>query len=173
MRFPAVTLALVLISMATFARAAERAPEAPLGYYRFPAVSGETVVFTAEGDLWRVPIAGGEAKRLTSHLGEESRAAISPDEKWVAFSAAYDGPVEVYVMPLDGGLPRRLTWDGARAAVQGWTPDGKVIYASRIASGLPNTQLFTIDPVTARRAPIPLAQASQGAYAGKALVFTR
>jgi tricorn protease len=173
MRLSAAAVALTLISISAFARAAEHAPEAPLGYYRFPAVSGETVVFTAEGDLWRVPIAGGEAKRLTSHLGEESRAAISPDGRWVAFSAAYDGPVEVYVMPLDGGLPRRLTWDGLRAAVQGWTPDGKVIYASRIASGLPNSQLFTIDPATARREPIPLAQASQGAYAGKTLVFTR
>ncbi|HTO90103.1 MAG TPA: PDZ domain-containing protein, partial [Candidatus Sulfotelmatobacter sp.] len=132
-----------------------------------------TVVFTAEGDLWRVPIEGGEAKRLTSHLGEESRAAISPDGRWVAFSASYDGPVEVYVMPLDGGLPRRLTWDGSRALVQGWTPEARVIYASRITSGLPNTQLFTLDPATGRRDPIPLAQASQGVYAGKSLIFTR
>src|SRR5262245_29313318 len=85
-RLPVASIALTLISIATLARAAERPPEAPLGYYRFPAVSGDTVVFTAEGDLWRVPIAGGEAKRLTSNLGEESRAAISPDGKWVAFS---------------------------------------------------------------------------------------
>jgi len=173
MRLPAAALALTLIWIANLAHAAERTPAAPLGYYRFPAVSGDTVVFTAEGDLWRVPITGGEARRLTSNLGEESRAAISPDGKWVAFSAAYDGPVEVYVMPLDGGLPRRLTWDGTRAFVQGWTPEGKVIYASRITSGLPNTRLFTIDPTTAKREPIPLAQAAQGVYAGKKLVFTR
>src|SRR5690349_3849187 len=108
MRLPAAALALTLIWIASFAHAAERPPDAPLGYYRFPAVSGDTVVFTAEGDLWRVPITGGEARRLTSNLGEESRAAISPDGRWVAFSAAYDGPVEAYVMPLDGGLPRRL-----------------------------------------------------------------
>lgn len=147
--------------------------EAPLGYYRFPAVSGRTVVFTAEGDLWRVPLEGGIAQRLTSHLNEESRAAISPDGKWIAFSAAYEGPTEVYVMPLDGGLPRRLTWDGLNAQVRGWTPDAKILYATRSQADLPVTQLLTVDPVSARREPIPLAQAAQGVYAGPQFIFTR
>lgn len=39
----------------------------PRGYYRFPAISGRTVVFTAEGDLWTVGFEGGRAQRLTSH----------------------------------------------------------------------------------------------------------
>jgi len=152
---------------------AQAQTDAPLGYYRFPAVSGRTVVFTAEGDLWRVPLAGGIAQRLTSHLSEESRAAISPDGQWIAFSGAYDGPVEVYVMLLTGGLPRRLTWDGGNAGVRGWTPDGKVLFATRSRSELPTSQLFTVDPVSARREAIPLAQAFQGAYDGSRLIFTR
>jgi hypothetical protein len=58
----------------------ERAAQAgTLGYYRFPALHGDTLVFTAEGDLWQVPIDGGVAQRLTSHPSEESRAAFSPD----------------------------------------------------------------------------------------------
>ncbi len=168
----AVNASLVVCTLTAGAFAATT-PDAPLGYYRYPALNGRTVVFTAEGDLWRVPLEGGLARRLTSHLGEESRAAISPDGKWVAFSAAYDGPTEVYVMPLEGGLPRRLTYDGLRGLVAGWTPDGQVLYASRVLSMLPNMQLFKLDPVTARRVPVPLAQASQGAYAGSKLVFTR
>ena len=52
--------------------------QAPAGYYRYPAVHGETVVFTAEGDLWTVPLAGGTARRLTTHPGAETRASISP-----------------------------------------------------------------------------------------------
>ena len=96
---------LVLTSLAVASVAA-----APNGYYRFPALRGETVVFTSEGDLWKVPVAGGTALRLTSHHGMESHAAISPDGTTVAFTAQYEGPSEVYVMPLSGGQPKRLTW---------------------------------------------------------------
>src|ERR1051326_6610059 len=118
-----IPLALLLLPPATLLAA----EPGTLGYYRFPSVHGNTVVFTAEGDLWRVPIEGGLAERLTTHLGEESRAAVAPDGKRVAFSATYEGPMEVYVMPLEGGVPRRLTWDGLRDLVVGWTPAGEVL----------------------------------------------
>jgi tricorn protease-like protein len=49
------------------------------GYYRFPAIRGSTLVFTAEGDLWTVGTEGGIARRITSHPGVESYASISPD----------------------------------------------------------------------------------------------
>jgi tricorn protease len=98
-----------------------------LGYYRYPTIHGGSVVFTAEGDLWSVGIDGGEARRLTSHPAEETRAAFSADGKTIAFSANYEGPQEVYTMPATGGLPRRLTWDGGSAGVVGWTAGGKVL----------------------------------------------
>ena len=53
--------------------------EPPAGYYRFPTLHSDTIVFTAEGDLWRVGVAGGTAQRLTTHPGTEQLAAISPD----------------------------------------------------------------------------------------------
>ena len=77
-----------------------------LGYYRYPAIHGDTLVFTAEGDLWRVSVNGGVAQRLTTHPAEESRAAIAPDGKTIAFSAAYEGPTEVYTVPIEGGFVR-------------------------------------------------------------------
>jgi tricorn protease len=144
-----------------------------LGYYRFPSLRGGTIVFTAEGDLWRVPLAGGVAQRLTSHLGEESRAAISPDGRTVAFSATYDGPTEVYVMPLAGGLPKRLTWDGLRDLVVGWTDWNEVLFTSRRGSGLPAGQLFAVNPETGASHAIPLSQAAEGAWYGPTLYFTR
>jgi len=149
--------------------------EETLGYYRFPAIHGETVVFAAEGDLWRVGRQGGTATRLTSHPGDESRPAISPDGGTVAFSATYEGPMEVYTMPIDGGLPVRRTFAGERASVVGWTPKGEVLYSTAYYSGLPSEQLVRLDPATGRRTLVPLAQASDGEYTpdGGTLFFTR
>jgi len=143
------------------------------GYYRFPALSGDTVIFTAEGDLWSVSIKGGPARRLTSNPGEEAHAAISPDGKSVAFSAEYEGPTDVYTMPVDGGLPQRRTWDDHATPV-GWTPDGRVLYSTNRYSGLPNSQLVAIDS-TGNRDVLPLSQAAQGSFTpdGKTLFFTR
>ncbi|HJQ98161.1 MAG TPA: hypothetical protein VJ826_07575, partial [Candidatus Polarisedimenticolaceae bacterium] len=102
-----------------------------VGYYRTPALTVDTLVFAAEGDLWRVPITGGLAQRLTTHLGEETLPAISPDGKTLAFTASYEGPAEVYAMPLEGGAPVRLTYEGMNAAVAGFHPDGRVLYGTR------------------------------------------
>ncbi|PYQ61939.1 MAG: hypothetical protein DMF53_14235 [Acidobacteria bacterium] len=167
-------LALVLLLLPGALRAEER-----LGYYRFPAIHGDTIVFAAEGDLWRVDRRGGIATRLTTHPAEESNPAISPDGKTLAFSAAYEGPTEVYTMPIDGGLPVRRTFEGeggrTGALVVGWTPGGEVLYATAHESGLPGTELARIDPATGRRTLVPLAQASEGVYTpdGKTLFFTR
>jgi tricorn protease len=147
---------------------------AGIGYYRFPAIAGDTIVFTAEGDLWRVPVSGGIARRLTTHPSEESHAAISPDGRTIAFSASYEGPTEVYTMPLDGGLPVRRTFDGTAATVVGWTPEGKILYTTTKYSTLPNAQLVSVDPRTNAVAVVPLAQASDGSYGdGGSLFFTR
>jgi tricorn protease len=144
-----------------------------VGYYRFPAIHGETVVFTAEGDLWFVPVTGGPARRLTSNPGLESQAAISPDGKTVAFTADYEGPVDVYTMPIDGGLPQRRTWD-AGAQVAGWTPDGRVLFRTLRHSTLPDPRLVAMD-AEGHREVLPLSQSAEGAFTpdGKTLFFTR
>ncbi|HVB32727.1 MAG TPA: LpqB family beta-propeller domain-containing protein, partial [Gemmatimonadaceae bacterium] len=164
----------VFICALTLAAAGLGAQQPGLGYYRFPAISGNTVVFTAEGDLWRVPVSGGTAQRLTTALGEETNAAISPDGKQVAFSASYEGPTEVYVMPIDGGPPTRLTYEGSVATVVGWTPDARVLYATRDYSTLPDMELGWVNPATRAHGLVPLAQAADGAYdASGTLFFTR
>lgn len=148
--------------------------DGPAGYYRFPALHGSTVVFTAEGDLWKVGVKGGLARRLTSHPGAEGHAAISPDGSTVAFTAEYEGPAEVYTMPIDGGLPKRHTFEGG-ATVVGWTPRGEILYSTRVFSTLPNDELVRLNPATGDRRRVPLAQASDGVFdpEERTLVFTR
>ena len=146
---------------------------AEVGYFRQPALANDSIVFVAEGDLWRTSLAGGAAQRLTTNLAAESNPAVSPDGRSVAFTARYEGPAEVYVMPLTGGAPTRLTFDGDTALVQGWTADGKVLYASPRYSGKPDTRLYTIDPASRATTPIPLHQAAEGCYLGGTLIFAR
>lgn len=149
------------------------------GYYREPAIHGDTIVFVAEGDLWRVKADGGVASRLTSHPGEETSPAISPDGRTLAFVAHYEGPGEVYTMPLTGGLPLRRTWGMNRARVAGWTPDGKLLLSTRRFSTLPDLQLVQLDVSrqdgTGDLSRVPLSQAAGGSYDGNSdtLFFTR
>ncbi len=146
-----------------------------MGYYRYPALHGKTIVFTAEGDLWKACTEGGIAQRLTTHHGQETHASISPDGKFIAFSASYEGPREAYIMSIDGGIPKRLTYHGEGSVVVGWTPSGDVLYTTRHFSTLPNNQLVRIDPGTLEETLIPLHQASSGAYGPQenTLIFTR
>ncbi|MCB1041732.1 MAG: PDZ domain-containing protein [Acidobacteria bacterium] len=146
-----------------------------LGYYRMPSLHQETIVFSAEGDLWKVSKHGGQATRLTTHAEQELFPEISPDGSKIAFSATYHGAQEVYVMPIQGGLPQRLTFDADQAVVRGWTPNGKVIYSTSRYSRLPSQQLHLVDPTTLERTPVPLAQADMGEYSpdGKTLYFNR
>lgn len=163
--FGALALALLAVAPA----------RAESGYYRQPALHGDTVVFTAEGDLWSVPIAGGSARRLTTHLGEESQASISPDGLWIGFVGQYDGASEAYVIPLGGGAPRRVSFDGGRVLVQGWSPQGELVYTSERTLGPAWTRVLrAVDPQTLARRELPLSDANEAAFTPEGqLLFSR
>jgi tricorn protease len=101
------------------------AEESPL-LVQAPTISQTQIVFVYGGYLWSVPREGGEARQLTTG-GHETGPKFSPDGKWIAFTGQYDGNVDAYVMPADGGEPKRLTWHPDADVVVGWTPDGKKI----------------------------------------------
>ena len=102
------------------------------GYYRFPTICQDTIVFVCEDDLWTVPIGGGIARRLTSNLGAASSPRLSLNGERLAFAGSEEGPSEVYVMPALGGEAKRLTYQGSNAAIVGWDADGKhILYSSR------------------------------------------
>ena len=112
---------------------------------RQPTISTESIVFVYANDLWKVDRNGGDAIRLTTNEGQESNPHFSNDEKWIAFSAQYDGNTDVYVIPAEGGSPKRLTWHPDADVVQGWTPDGKVMFRSgREARPTQTSKFFTV-----------------------------
>src|SRR6187431_2608351 len=95
------------------------------GLFRFPDVSQTQIVFTYANDLWLVPKEGGTAIKLSSPPGVEIFPKFSPDGNTVAFTGNYDGNPDVYVIPVGGGVPTRLTQHGLPDRVVDWTPDGK------------------------------------------------
>ena len=145
------------------------------GYYRFPDVHENKIIFVAEGDLWTVPLSGGLAQRLTTHAELERNPKFSPDGKTIAFTASYEGPGEVYTIPIEGGLPIRWTYESDLSLVNGWSPDGKILYDTRANANLPNRQLVTIDIESKDKARVPLSQASEATYdgSGKTVYFVR
>jgi tricorn protease len=122
MRFRIAILTALLLAFAAMSGAAE---ETPLLAHS-PTVNKTHVVFAYGGYLWTVPRNGGDARQLTTG-GHEGLPVFSPDGKWIAFTGQYDGNLDVFVMPAEGGEPRRLTWHPAADIAVGWTPDGKRI----------------------------------------------
>lgn len=110
---------------------------------RFPAVSQTSVVFTYAGDLYTVSRSGGIARKITTDIGMEIFARFSADGKTLAFTGQYDGNSEVYIMPSDGGIPKRLTYTatlgrddvsdrmGPNNIVLTWRDEKNIVYRSR------------------------------------------
>ncbi|MEO0127933.1 MAG: peptidase, partial [candidate division WOR-3 bacterium] len=118
-----------------------------LGYYRFPSINNDTIVFVCEDDLWIVPLKGGVAHRLTSNLGRIGNCSISPDGEYIAFTGREEGSNEVYCISIKGGIAKRLTFLGANTTVRGWTRDGdRIIFASDTGQWYPGfTYIYTVD----------------------------
>jgi tricorn protease len=136
------------------------------GYIRFPTISGDRIVFTAEDDLWSVSAVGGRAERLTAGVAEATHVRFSPDGRLLAFVGRDEGPTEVYVMPAAGGPARRLTYQGSDASVAAWRPDGSaIVYVS--PAGQPSRRmrvLQTISPEGGEPTMLPYGAAHSIAF---------
>jgi tricorn protease len=155
----------VFLAVATFLTTATAQSNPPL-LLRMPTVSKTQIVFNYGGNLWIVSRDGGDARRLTSGIGEETDPAFSPDGSMVAFTGEYDGNKDVYVVPATGGVPKRLTYHPADDLVVGWMPDGKkVLYASDGRSFRHfEFQLYTIPVEGGFPSQLPLPVAIEASY---------
>jgi len=142
---------------------------------RQPTVSEGRVAFVYANDIWVVPRSGGDARRITTHLGSESGPVFSPDGRYIAFSGQYDGNTDVFVVPAEGGEPRRLTYHPGSDLVRGWTPDGsKVVFAcSRDSVPVGFPRLWTVSLKGGMPDALPMPMANKGVYSpdGKRMAY--
>ncbi len=165
---------------------AVRAEEARL--LRFPALQGGRIAFTHAGDLYLVPVTGGVARRLTSHPGQEMFPHFSPDGQWLAFTGQYDGNTEVYVMPSEGGEPRRLTYTatldrddvadrmGPNNIVLAWRDASTIVFRSRGEEWNPfKGRLYTVNVAGGPPEQLPLPRGGWCSYSpdGRQLAYNR
>lgn len=154
-----------VISLCVAAGLGARALAEQTSFYTRPDVHGDLVVFTCEGDLWLGSIKDKTAHRITSDPGIETDAHFSPDGATIAFTGQYDGGRDVYTMPIDGGAPRRLTYDPFGAEVLGWTGDGQsVLYRSHktVTNGWEH-KLFTVPAQGGISREVPVPRGEMGA----------
>jgi tricorn protease len=156
---------------------------------RFPTIHGQQLAFCYGGDLYTVSANGGVARRLTSHPGYEMFPHFSPDGRWIAFTGQYDGNTEIYVIPAEGGEPRRLTYTatlgrddvsdrmGPNNIVLGWKHDGKhILFRSRMHSFNDFIgQLYTVPLEGGLAVPLPLPRGGFASYSldDKQLAYNR
>jgi tricorn protease len=128
---------------------------------RFPNTFGDKIVFEAHDNLWMGSLKGGVVAQLTHGLSHDLLPRFSPDGKWIAFTRINQGTEDVYVLPAEGGEPRRLTFRSSRAGGPGptfsaddnlvvtWTLDSAAIIflARRQAFNWSDLSLYSV-PVT-------------------------
>jgi tricorn protease len=140
-----------------------------------PTISAKQIAFIYAGDLWTADLDGKNVQRLTSDVGLESSPAFSPDGHWIAFSGQYEGNTDVYIVPAEGGVPKRLTWHPGNDVVCGFTANGKsVLFTSpRAVFTGRYTQLFTVPVEGGPEQALPIPHADRSAYSpdGKRIAY--
>ncbi|MCK4430087.1 MAG: PD40 domain-containing protein, partial [Candidatus Aminicenantes bacterium] len=153
---------------------------------RFPDINKDLIVFVYAGDIWSVKAEGGAAKKLTSHKGMELFPKISPDSKWITFSAEYSGSRQVYIMPITGGIPTQLTYyndvgvmpprGGFDYHVLDWTPDSQkiLVRANRTPYGRRKGKYFLVSINGGLETPLQIPEGGGGTFSsdGEKITYT-
>ena len=156
-------LVAILVALSAAGAALAQSPKPQL--LQTPTLSRTHIAFAHGGDLWTVPREGGDAARLTTGVGVESRPYFSPDGEWLAFTGEYDGNFDVYVVAASGGVPRRLTYHPGADVAQGWTKDGRgILFRSGRNSYSRFSRLFTISTDGGQETEVPLPMAEEGSF---------
>jgi len=158
-------LATVLLGMALGAMGTGTAAAAPPLLLQHPTLSRDAIAFEFAGEIWTVARDGGVARRLVAGQGRNGQPVFSPDGSLIAFTGTYDQNADVYVVPVAGGQPTRLTYHPGPDEAVGWTPDGKaILFRSGRKTYRDLLQLFTVPLAGGFPTEVPLPSGHQAAY---------
>lgn len=119
---------LSLFSIAVLMTVTAAAENVRFAYRPSLTPDGKEIYFSYDGDIYKVPAAGGTALSVVSLAGNENNPIVSPDGKYLAFSSDIQGNNDVYVVPTAGGDIKQLTYNEAGDTPASWSPDSKYIY---------------------------------------------
>src|SRR6266550_7937388 len=104
---------------------------------------GKTIVFELLGDIYTLPIEGGQAKLVDGGMAFDSQPKFSPDGKWIAFLSDREGSENVWIMHPDGTEAKQISKEtNAEFASPNWTPDGQYILVSKAGFGINTFEIW-------------------------------
>ncbi len=125
---------LSVFTLAFTMAAAGASPPEPIRFMMNPHVYGDLIAFSYQGDIWIVKRDGTPVRRLTNHIARDVSPRFSPDGRWIAFTSDRFGNNDVFVVPVEGGEPHQVTFHTTGDDVEGWTRDGRIMFATSRAS---------------------------------------
>ena len=172
----------LLVTAPALAQPAAPAPGSPVPstaaaplLLQHPTLSRISIAFEYAGEIWTVARTGGRAERLVTGEGQLSHPIFSPDGSRIAFTGRYDGNSDVYVVPSEGGEPKRLTFHPGADEAVGWTPDGRsILFRSPRAVPRDLDQLYLVPADGGVPTLLPLPSGEEGSFSpdGKQIAYS-
>ena len=108
-------------------------------WMRYSSISpdGTTIAFSYKGDIFTIPVQGGNARQLTSNAAYESYPIWNPDGERIAFVSTREGSYDIYVMSKNGGEPKRLTTDSGNEIPMTWRDNEHILFET---TGMPTAK---------------------------------
>ncbi|MEL7003260.1 MAG: S41 family peptidase [Bacteroidota bacterium] len=121
-----------LLILALFITSSLSFSQSDITLVRTPSISpdGSTVAFSYQGDIWKIPVNGGEPRRLTIHEAHEINPIWSPDGQSIAFTSNRWGNLDIYTTSKEGGTPFRLTYHSTNDVLSDWSDGNNILFSS-------------------------------------------
>ena len=131
-------------------------------FARYPHSSGNTLVFSYQGDIWVSSLDGSNPRRLTAHVANDRNPRLSPDGSQVAFTSDRMGNDDIFVVATGGDEPRQVTFHSTGDTMLYWTPDGeRLVFATSRGAAPWSSPLYTVS--TAGDLPVAMSM-DRGAH---------